>query len=196
MSDRTRLLTDWLFRGLMFEAEAEKFRDAGLRVGADMKHTEADLLEETLAPFGVGLRNEALQMSRLYALMYCFENSVRGLIQQRLSENHGDSWWEDKVPPKVKDFSKSRQEKDAENSWLEGERREAISFIEFGHLADIIIARWEDFEDLIPNQHWIKQKMDELEKVRNYLAHNRMLMPTEFQRSELYVADWNRQVGI
>src|SRR5258705_12867494 len=68
--DRSRL-RDFLFRGLMFEAEAEQFRSAGIRIGADAAVEERSLLEETLDPFSIDVRNEALQMGRIYALIYC-----------------------------------------------------------------------------------------------------------------------------
>ena len=71
-----------------------------------------------------------------------------------------------------------------------------MNFIEFGHLADIVAHNWDDFADLIPSQHWLKQRMDELEQARNFVAHNRLLLPAEFQRLYMYVADWNRQVGL
>ncbi len=187
---------DWLFRGLMFEADAEQFRSAGIRVGADMFEAERNLLEETLNPFSIDMRNEALEMGRLYTLLYCFENSVRNLIRERLQEIYGSNWWEDKAPKKIKDFALTRQKDAIENSWLEGQKRDLLGFIQFGHLADIIIANWEDFSDLVPSQHWIKQRMDELEQTRNYVAHNRLLLPGEFQRIEMYVNDWNRMVGL
>jgi len=38
--------------------------------------------------------------------------------------------------------------------------------------------------------------MDELEKARNFIAHNRMLLPSEFHRIYLYIADWNRVIGL
>lgn len=38
--------------------------------------------------------------------------------------------------------------------------------------------------------------MDELEKSRNSIAHNRMLLPSEFQRLCMYVVDWNRVIGL
>ena len=91
-------LRDWMFRGLLFEAEAEQFRAAGIRVGADESASERALFEETLDPFSIDLRNEALQMARLYALVYCFENSVRALIEERLQERHGLDWWEKRNP--------------------------------------------------------------------------------------------------
>jgi len=187
---------DWLFRGLMFEAEAERFRSAGIRVGADTTESERALLEETLDPFNISLRNEALQMARIYSLVYCFENSVRALIAERLLERHGSSWWSDKVPVKVREYAESRQKDAQDNSWLEGQKQDPLGFVQFGHLADIIVNNWEDFSDLVPTQHWIKQRFDELEKARNFIAHNRLLLPGEFQRIEMYVADWNRMVGL
>lgn len=189
-------LRDWMFRGLLFEAEAERFRAAGIRVGADETESERELFQEVLDPFGIDLRNEALRMARLFALIYCFENSVRRLLAERLQEHHGTDWWNSKVPKKIKDFAEARQKDAQENSWLEGENKDVLGFIEFGHLSDIIIANWEDFSDLVPSQHWIKQRFDELEKARNFIAHNRLLLPGEFQRLEMYVNDWNRMVGL
>lgn len=187
---------DWMFRRLMFEAEAEQFRSAGIRVGADESEAERSLLDETLDPFSVDLRNEGLRMTRLYALLYCFENSVRSLIRERLEESHGRSWWPDKAPKKIKDAAESRQKEARSTSWLEGQKQDVLGFVEFGHLADLITNNWDDFADLVPTQHWLKQRFDELEKARNFIAHNRLLQPGEFQRVEMYIADWNRQVGL
>lgn len=187
---------DWLFRGLMFEADAEQFRRAGIRVGVDQREVEQSLFEEVLSPFGVDLRNDALQMSRLYALVFCFETSVRSLIAERLSERYGVGWWTTKVPRRIKEFSEQRMKDAEENSWLEGQSKDPMGFIQFGHLCDIVCENWSDFSDLIPSQHWLRQRMDELEKARNFIAHNRLLLPAEFQRIEMYVNDWNRQVGL
>ena len=191
-----RDVRDWMFRRLMFEAETDQFRSAGIRIGADESRAERSLLAETLDPFSVDLRNDALRMTRIYALIYCFENSVRSLLSERLRERHGSTWWAKKVPKKIRDNAESRQAKAQKNSWLEGQKQDVLGFAEFGHLADIIIENWDDFSDLIPSQHWLKQKFDELEQTRNFIAHNRLLQPTEFQRIEMYVADWDRMVGL
>lgn len=189
-------LRDWLFRGLMFEAEADRFRAAGIRVGADTEDAERTMFAETLTPFGVDLRGEAMRMARVYSLLYCFENSVRALITERLRERHGDQWWTQKSPQKVQEFAAGRQKDAQENSWLEGYSKDLLGFVQFGHLADIIIANWDDFSDLVPSQHWLKQRLDELERARNFIAHHRFLLPAEFQRIEMYVNDWNRMVGL
>ncbi len=196
MSTSTRDLRDWLFRGLMFEADAEDFRRAGLRVGADQREVEQSLFQEVLSPFSVDLRSDALRMSRLYALVFCFESSVRALVNERLTERHGTGWWTTKVPNKIRCFAEQRIKDAEENSWLEGQTKDPMGFIQFGHLSDIVTENWSDFSDLIPSQHWLKQRMEELEKARNFIAHNRVLLPTEFQRIEMYVSDWNRQVGL
>lgn len=188
-------IREWLFRAIMFESEAEEFRSAGIRIGADSEITERALLEEAIAPFSVSARNEALVMGRTYTLLNCFENSVRDLIKERLQDLFDLDWWEKGVPEQVKRFAQQRQADAKKNTWLEGQKAELIQFIEFGHLSDIIVQNWENFSDLIPSQHWMKQRMDELEKTRNYIAHNRLLLPSEFRRIEMYVADWNKAVG-
>ena len=59
-----------------------------------------------------------------------------------------------------------------------------------------IVAKWDYFKDVIPSQHWLSQRMDEIEKARHFIAHNRLLLPTEFNRLYMYIADWNRVIGL
>lgn len=187
-------LRDFLFRGLMFESEAAVFQDAGIQIGANNAQSEERLLAEVLAPFGVARRNEALEMARLYALLYCFENEVRTLIRETPEEKEGVDWW-DKLPAKVKTHAESRQATAMKDSWLEGQKRDLLGFVDFGMLASIITEKWEFFS-IIPSQHWLRQRMDELEKARNFIAHNRILLPSEFQRIYMYISDWNRVIGL
>jgi hypothetical protein len=189
-------LRDHVFRGLLFESEAEAFARDGVELGADISRTEADLISEAVQDFPVWLKNESLQMSRLYCVLYCFENSVRGFVEERMQELHGPDWWNAKVPGKVKTHASSRRANSEKNSWLEGEKKNNLAFIDFGHLADIMISCWDSFQDLLPSQPWLKQRMDELEQARNFIAHNRMLMPEEFKRIYMYISDWIKQVGI
>jgi hypothetical protein len=180
----------------MFEAESEVFRQAGVRIGVDERTAEGNLLDESLAPFPLATRNEALRMGRLYAIIYCFENAIRDLIRTRMSERDQDWWTGTAVPRKIRDTAESRLQDAEKNSWLEGVNKDILGFVDFGGLCDIITNNWSDFEDLIPSQHWLRQRFDELERARNFIAHNRMLSAAEFARLEMYVGDWNRQVGL
>lgn len=188
-------LTDFLFRGLMFESEAETFRKAGIQIGASSTKDAEDLMQEALAPYSISRRNNALEMARLFAVIFCFENEIRQFIRETLEEKEGADWI-DKLPDSVKRFAEGRRDTALKDSWLEGEKSDLLGFIEFGHLAQIIIAKWEFFKDIVPSQHWIKQRMDELEKCRNFIAHNRMLLPSEFSRIYMYVDDWNKAIGL
>ena len=194
MASTQKDLRDFLFRGLMFESEAAIFQGAGIQIGANNAQSEERLLAEVLAPFGVARRNEALEMARLYALLYCFENEVRTLIRETLEEKEGIDWW-DKLPARVRSHAEARQTAALKDSWLEGQKRDLLGFVDFGMLASIITEKWECFS-IIPSQHWLRQRMDELEKARNFIAHNRMLLPSEFQRIYMYIADWNRVIGL
>src|SRR5262249_3209953 len=115
--------------------------------------------------------------------------------RETLLEKDGADW-PDRLPSAIKKFAEDRQSSAIKDSWLEGEKTDLLGFIEFGHLAQIIITKSQFFEELMPSQHWLKQRMDEQEKVRNYIAHNRMLLLSEFQRIYMYIADWNRVIGL
>ena len=187
-------LRDFTFRALLFDAECEEFRKSGLNIGIPHDEAEPELLHEALSPFSLAIRSSGLRMIRLYALFYCFENSVRELISAKMIENKGPNWW-DGVGEKIRKFAESRKTASEQNTWIEGEPATLLSYIEFGHLSDIIFQNWEVFEDLIPSQQWMKQRFDELEKLRNFVAHNRSLKDNEFDRVEMYVSDWGKQVG-
>lgn len=197
MTESSRNLRDFVFRGLLFESESEVFRRGGINVGIDLQETEEHLLLEALSPFGVQRRNDALEMARLYAVLHAFENEVRSLIRDTLDEQLTPGWWETAaVPNAVKKMAESRQKTAEKDSWLEGAKSDRLEFVDFGDLSAIILQNWECFKAFMPSQDWIKQRMTELEKARNFIAHNRMLLPGEFQRIYMYISDWNKVIGL
>ena len=133
MTDLRKDLRDYMFRGLMFESEANQFQAAGIQVGADQGQAEERLLSEALSAFGVSRRNNALEMARLYAVLHCFENEVRSLIRETLEEKEGADWI-DKLPTNIKQHADSRQKTAFTDSWLEGEKSDTLGFVDFGHL--------------------------------------------------------------
>lgn len=188
-------LRSFLFRGLLFESEAAIFQRAGIQIGASDAAEAESLLEQSLAPFSVQRRNSALDMARLYALLFCFENEIRDFIRERLDEAEGPDW-QAKLPAKILQFAESRKAVALKDSWLEGQKTDILGFADFGQLGQIIVAKWDCFKDVIPSQHWLSQRMDEIEKARHFVAHNRLLLPSEFARLYMYIADWNRVIGL
>ena len=65
----------------------------------------------------------------------------------------------------------------------------------FGNLAQIIIANWDEFSDLFPDQAWITSRFNDLEMSRNIIMHTGVLPQLEVERIESIVRDWIRQVG-
>src|SRR6266849_7194003 len=116
---------DFLFRGLMFESEADRFRRAGIQIGADSTEAEESLLKEALAPFSVARRESGLEMARLFAVLFCFENEIRDFIRDVLEETEGQDWLE-KLPPKIKEHAESRRDVALKDSWLEGEKADLL----------------------------------------------------------------------
>jgi hypothetical protein len=136
-------------------------------------------------------------MARLYAVLHAFENEIRALVRQTLDEKAGASWWEcDAIPKKIREKAEGRRKTALEDGWLEGAKDDNLEYVDFGDLSQIIISNWENFKEIIPAQSWLNQRMVELEKARNFVAHNRMLLPSEFQRIYMYISDWNKTVGI
>ncbi|WP_372655971.1 Swt1 family HEPN domain-containing protein [Halobacteriovorax sp.] len=195
MNNINKKLKEFVFKGLLLEADSKKFREAGYRIGIDFERNEEKLLFEEIEPFNIQTRNNSIRMARLYALLHCFENQVRDLIRDTLSEVD-PNWSTNLIPKKVSDHANKRIDGSEKNSWLEGEPIDLLGYVDFGHLSDVILNQWTHFEALIPSQHWLKQRMDELEKTRNYIAHNRMLLDSEFERIYMYIRDWNKQIGL
>lgn len=66
-----------------------------------------------------------------YELFYCLERSIRDLITHETSA--GENWWDQKVPPIVKDEVKKRIQKDVD-SGITLRSEEHIDFTTFGEL--------------------------------------------------------------
>jgi len=101
-------------------------------------------------------------MSRLYALLFCFENEIRDFIRERLADNEGVDW-QDKLPDKTKKFVEGRRDTALKDTWLEGQKTDILGFADFGQLSQIIIAKWDFFKDVIPlstgfRNEWTKSK--------------------------------------
>ena len=63
------------------------------------------------------------------------------------------------------------------------------------NLGQIVIANWDDFSDIIPNQAWLMSRMDDLEMSRNIIMHTGGLSADEIDRIESIVRDLLRRIG-
>jgi hypothetical protein len=167
--------------------------EAGQLLRPESTRAQAALFGDFEGYFSRDLRDHAEKMTYAYCLFYCFENTVRDLVSQRLAERKGVGWWTT-VPAKVQQRVEGKKIEIENNKWHQAVIAEDIDHTLFGDLASIIIAQWPEFDELFPSQDWVRVRLTELERSRNIIAHGNLLPEAEIERLEQYLLDWVRQV--
>lgn len=196
MSDSHALARDFVFRAILALDSLRELEHTGVYLREAHKRFGRPLADLSFAEFSQQIQDGAEKMSRLYVAFFCFENSAREFIAQRMRDAHGDTWWETKVPPSIKSKVESRKKEEERNKWHAPRSRESIAYTDFGDMPGIILNNWVDFEDTFDDQQWVKTRFGDMEKSRNVIAHNNVLEDREIERIRLYLQDWGRIVGL
>jgi len=140
---------------------------------------------------------EAQRMAELYLILHCYENSARQLIEKVLSNKLGSNWWDIAANASLKGKYKSRKEVESRNLWLAPRGKSPLFYLDWGDLLSLIRKYENDFKPFIKEIDFIILRFQELEKVRNIVAHNGYLPSNEdFDRVILSFRDWCRQVKV
>jgi hypothetical protein len=190
----TESIAEWLFKSLNVESALNDLEAWGYAVRA-ASDPQAIQRVMPLEDFSQTIRTAALESLEAHLAFFCFENSARELIAQRLSENHGPTWWDECATSPLKKKVEERQDKEGKNRWHMKRGAGEVYYTDFGDLASLIRNNWDDFEDLFPDPEWVISRFTELEASRNIVAHNNTLEKRERDRIALYLRDWVRQVG-
>jgi hypothetical protein len=189
-------LRDFVFRGLLSLDSLQQLEHMGVYLRDTHRRLGRALAELSFAEFSPQIQDGAEKMARLYVAFFCFENSARELVAQRLRDSHGDAWWETKVPASIRKKVQDRKDQEQKNKWHQPRSRSNINYADFGDMPGIILNNWTDFEDIFDSQEWVKSRFSEMEKSRNVIAHNNVLEDAEIERIRLYLQDWARIVGL
>ena len=181
-----------VFKGILLSSDVARREEAGELV-AITPSPEGAFLGRYNEYFSKELTDRAQKMTYVYSLFFCFENSARDLVSQRMTERKGAAWWSF-APDNVKKRVEQKKKDIEENKWHQATIGSDINYTLFGDLASIIVKEWQEFEDLFPSQAWVKVRLDELERSRNVIAHGNVLPDSEIERLEQYLDDWLRQV--
>ena len=187
-------LQSFVFSGLLAKHAVRDMQAAGLLRDRAVS-TEERQDQDLLASVQADVRSEAIAMQRVYRILFVLENVVRSLIDERLSDKHGSSWFDLKATGPMKAKLADRKAKEEKNQWHVGRNKEPLYFMDFGDLAKLIINNWAAFDDLLPNQSWVQSRLDEAERSRNVIAHMNVLCSEEASRLEMYLRDWIKQIG-
>jgi hypothetical protein len=193
MSDSKKKLKEFIFNGLLLDDTLDKLSESGISIREGQTVANVSRIQET--DFSPRIIYNATKMSSVFMVFYCLENAVRELIQERLAERHGITWWTDKIPKSIRDNVEKLKDKEKLNRYHAQRSANNIGYTFFGQLCQIIINNWNDFSDLFPDQHWINSRFNDLEMSRNIIMHTGNLPEIEIERIESICRDWIRQVG-
>lgn len=138
---------------------------------------------------------EAKQMAEeVYPRMYVFENSVRELIMRVLTSFYGSNWWNLSVPEPVKKVVKNRLDEEDKNPWHGKRGAHPIFYTDIGHLKQIVRANWKHFEQILGNQGWFEQRIEEINTSRRVVAHNNPLDKDDIKLLDVYFRAWEKLI--
>ena len=189
---KERSIRSFVFNALLVQDSFRALENEGVSVSSANDYIPiSSVIERDFSP---KVWSDATKMSSVYTALFCIENTIRNFIVERMSEHHGIDWWEKKVPKKIKDAVVDLKKKEEKNKYHSNRSGNEIGYTMLGNLGQIIIANWDDFSDIVPNQAWLTSRMDDLEMSRNIIMHTGVLPLDEIDRIESIVRDLLRQI--
>lgn len=142
--------------------------------------------------FEGSIRAEAASMSEYYEIFYCLEVSIRQLVQNILEDAEGVTWWEsERVPNEFRTYVKGIQDAEA-NTEITTRSDNNIDYLTFGQLGKLITENFDVFNAVLSSKRAVDRIMNQLNLLRNPIAHCGILADDEKERLELTVRDWFR----
>lgn len=186
-------LKRFVFNAMLAENSLSQLGNQGISVSGSVATPPTIGIDEL--GFSPRVLYDAAKMSSVFAAFFSLENSVRELITERLLARKGTDWWTTSVPSKIRQAVEKLKEKENKNRYHAQRSVALIGYTMFGNLAQIVIANWDEFSDLFPDQAWITSRFNDLEMSRNIIMHTGTLPQIEVERIQSIVRDWIRQVG-
>ena len=137
----------------------------------------------------------AYKMGQVYVVIHCIENSVRNLIRKVLKDSLGEQWWAKAASSEMKQKVTNRKNREAKNKWLSSRGADELNYVDWIDIVTLIRKFPKEFETSIGNTKFAELRLEELENLRNTIAHNGVLPDNEIARVELYFGDWCKQVS-
>jgi len=155
--------------------------------------------ERLIETFGLpkDLEREAIKMAKVYPRFYVLENMLRYAIIETLEKEYEKDWWQKEgvVSKRIRDKVKGRIKAEREKRWHSMKRgRHAIFYTDLGDLGNIILTNQEIFKKTFGRIDHFRIKLNEIEDMRNIIAHNNPLPLHEIRRLKFYSKELGRQI--
>jgi hypothetical protein len=142
--------------------------------------------------------SNAQLMAQIYLLIHCFENSVRRFIIEILNSNYGENWWDSIKNTSLEKKVQDRSGKEIAQKWISqrGENNSPLFYLDWSDLLKIIRKEETLFLPKIADLKFVELRFEELERVRNIIAHNGFIPDqNDIDRLVLYFQDWIKQLS-
>jgi len=149
-------------------------------------------LDDSYSLFEQEVRSEAALMGTYYEMFYCLEKSIRKLIDENLTEEAGENWWDSsKVPQKIQQDVRDRIQKEID-SGVTRRSDNPLDYTTFGELSQIITSNWGVFGTIFQSPKAVERVISNLNTLRGPIAHCSKLAEDEVVRLKLSLRDWFR----
>ena len=122
------------------------------------------------------------EMAEWYVYFYAIENSLRLFIEKVAKNKYGDNYMDHLTLTRgVQNKIETRKKQEGNHLWVPLRGGTDLYYTDFVELGLIIQSNWEIFKDHFPNLEFIKTKIEELNVLRNMVAHFSYLNDAEKQ---------------
>lgn len=149
------------------------------------------LISGYLSQIDFKIVNSAERMAEFYKVFFALENDIRDLVEETMSANFGEDWWNTHVPQLVRENVQRNLDREASEG-LPPRSSRAIEYTTFGELSEIIKDNWDSFSGLFSSvsKNRVLRVLSRLNHARGPIAHCNNLPEEESVRLKLAIQDW------
>jgi Swt1-like HEPN len=137
---------------------------------------------------------ESVRAALVYKLFFVFENFLRDLVLDVLSDKAETNWWS-LVPADVRKEVEELERVDETKQWMALASREKLSLTTYPQLLKIILDCWNEGFDQQIRDKGLVQEARLLAHLRNAICHMTDVPDEEVERIKQVLRDWFRIVS-
>lgn len=133
--------------------------------------------------------DESVPMTNAYKILFKLENHLRNFIEKKLIESFGVNYWTDGISQGIRDKVDKFKTEESVYPWKISVTKSNMEYLRFPDLLRIIKNKQEIFQPIFSDIAQIELRLNELENIRNAIAHTRTLSEESITRLEQYDQD-------
>lgn len=190
MTGSARSIREFMLNGFALEAgiRSVERRQSGDDLGGLGTFAGSEIVSSYVDQLDDQDREDARFMAQYYEVFYLIENMLRRMVSDTMEATHGENWWDDKVPLRVKEAVQATRARELDSSVTPRSGR-PLDFTTFGELSVIISSNGDAFGGMFKSQRAAERVISLLNTLRGPIAHCGYLADDEVARLYLAVRD-------